>query len=47
MARVTVEDCLEHVHNRFSLVLLGFPLVFLGVLEACIGFPCVFLYRGH
>ncbi len=22
MARVTVEDCLEHVHNRFSLVLL-------------------------
>jgi DNA-directed RNA polymerase subunit omega len=22
LARVTVEDCLEHVHNRFSLVLL-------------------------
>jgi len=23
MARVTVEDCLEHVDNRFELVLLG------------------------
>ena len=23
MARVTVEDCLEHVNNRFDLVLLG------------------------
>jgi len=23
MARVTVEDCLEHVENRFKLVLLG------------------------
>jgi len=23
MARVTVEDCLEHVDNRFALVLLG------------------------
>ena len=23
MARVTVEDCLEKVHNRFSLVILG------------------------
>ena len=23
MARVTVEDCLEHVSNRFDLVLLG------------------------
>ena len=22
MARVTVEDCLQHVHNRFALVLL-------------------------
>ena len=23
MARVTVEDCLERVHNRFALVILG------------------------
>jgi DNA-directed RNA polymerase subunit omega len=23
MARITVEDCLEHVGNRFELVLLG------------------------
>ncbi|MSP63974.1 MAG: DNA-directed RNA polymerase subunit omega [Myxococcales bacterium] len=23
MARVTVEDCLEHVHNRFALVILA------------------------
>ena len=23
MARVTVEDCLEHVENRFELVMLG------------------------
>jgi len=23
MARITVEDCLEHVDNRFDLVLLG------------------------
>lgn len=23
MARVTVEDCLEHVDNRFQLVLMG------------------------
>ena len=23
MARITVEDCLEHVHNRFDLVLLA------------------------
>jgi DNA-directed RNA polymerase subunit omega len=23
LARVTVEDCLEKVHNRFSLVILG------------------------
>ena len=23
MARVTVEDCLEHVDNRFALVVLG------------------------
>ena len=23
MARVTVEDCLDHVENRFALVLLG------------------------
>jgi DNA-directed RNA polymerase subunit omega len=23
MARITVEDCLEHVNNRFDLVLLG------------------------
>ena len=23
MARVTVEDCLEHVENRFALVVLG------------------------
>jgi len=23
MARITVEDCLEHVDNRFELVLLG------------------------
>lgn len=23
MARVTVEDCLEQVHNRFALVILG------------------------
>ena len=23
MARVTVEDCLEKVHNRFALVILG------------------------
>ncbi len=23
MARITVEDCLEHVGNRFQLVLLG------------------------
>ncbi len=23
MARVTIEDCLEHVENRFSLVLLA------------------------
>ena len=23
MARVTVEDCLEHIHNRFELVLVA------------------------
>lgn len=23
MARVTVEDCLEHIENRFALVMLG------------------------
>lgn len=23
MARVTVEDCLEHLHNRFALVILA------------------------
>lgn len=23
MARVTVEDCLQHVHNRFALVILA------------------------
>jgi DNA-directed RNA polymerase subunit omega len=23
VARVTVEDCLEHVHNRFALVILA------------------------
>ena len=23
MARITVEDCLDHVQNRFELVLLG------------------------